>query len=156
MFKGGKIYVQNFSFSFICRASPSFNKEMYVDFIAAQIKTLSFLAYIIRIYQVGLGHKKKKILFYRRTDLPIQVGSVGWAFFFSFFFFLVAKMTLKTQKFQKIIWLFSAKIVDFGQKMADITRFWKNKKKNLPKWKILVDRTRKTVFFFGWGGVLME
>ena len=34
------------------RASPNFNKEMYVDFIAAQIKTLSFLAYIIRIYQV--------------------------------------------------------------------------------------------------------
>ena len=25
---------------------------MYVDFIAAQIKTLSFLAYIIKIYQV--------------------------------------------------------------------------------------------------------
>ncbi|XP_077979126.1 transformation/transcription domain-associated protein-like [Glandiceps talaboti] len=33
------------------RASTNFNKEMYVDFIAAQIKTLSFLAYIIRIYQ---------------------------------------------------------------------------------------------------------
>ncbi|XP_072179557.1 transformation/transcription domain-associated protein-like [Diadema setosum] len=33
------------------RASPNFNKEMYVDFIAAQIKTLSFLAYIIKIYQ---------------------------------------------------------------------------------------------------------
>lgn len=34
------------------RTSPSFNKEVFVDFIAAQIKTLSFLAYIIRIYQV--------------------------------------------------------------------------------------------------------
>ncbi|XP_077870553.1 transformation/transcription domain-associated protein [Saccoglossus kowalevskii] len=33
------------------RSSTNFNKEMYVDFIAAQIKTLSFLAYIIRIYQ---------------------------------------------------------------------------------------------------------
>ncbi|XP_038044323.1 transformation/transcription domain-associated protein-like isoform X2 [Patiria miniata] len=33
------------------RLSPTFNKEMYVDFIAAQIKTLSFLAYILRIYQ---------------------------------------------------------------------------------------------------------
>ncbi|XP_060086157.1 transformation/transcription domain-associated protein-like [Ylistrum balloti] len=33
------------------RSSPSFNKEVYVDFIAAQIKTLSFLAYIIRFYQ---------------------------------------------------------------------------------------------------------
>ena len=34
--------------------SPSFNKEAFVDFIAAQIKTLSFLAYIIRIYQVSV------------------------------------------------------------------------------------------------------
>ncbi|XP_065923524.1 transformation/transcription domain-associated protein isoform X7 [Magallana gigas] len=33
------------------KTSPSFNKEVFVDFIAAQIKTLSFLAYIIRIYQ---------------------------------------------------------------------------------------------------------
>lgn len=31
--------------------SPAFNKEVYVDFMAAQIKTLSFLAYIVRIYQ---------------------------------------------------------------------------------------------------------
>ncbi|XP_049942725.1 transformation/transcription domain-associated protein [Schistocerca serialis cubense] len=33
------------------RMSPSFNKEVFVDFMGAQIKTLSFLAYIIRIYQ---------------------------------------------------------------------------------------------------------
>ncbi|KAK2564815.1 Transformation/transcription domain-associated protein [Acropora cervicornis] len=33
------------------RKSPTFNKEVYVDFVAAQIKTVSFLAYIIRIYQ---------------------------------------------------------------------------------------------------------
>jgi transformation/transcription domain-associated protein len=33
------------------RSNPAFNKEVFVDFIAAQIKTLSFLAYIIRIYQ---------------------------------------------------------------------------------------------------------
>ncbi|KAK7109588.1 transformation/transcription domain-associated protein-like isoform X2 [Littorina saxatilis] len=32
-------------------ASPGFNREVFVDFIAAQIKTLSFLAYIIKIYQ---------------------------------------------------------------------------------------------------------
>ncbi len=38
-----------------CRANPAFNKEVFVDFIAAQIKTLSFLAYIIRIYQVWPG-----------------------------------------------------------------------------------------------------
>ena len=30
------------------RQSPSFNKEVFVDFMGAQIKTLSFLAYIIR------------------------------------------------------------------------------------------------------------
>ena len=34
------------------RQAPSFNKEIYVDFVAVQIKFLSFLAYIIRIYQV--------------------------------------------------------------------------------------------------------
>ena len=33
------------------RQSPQFNKEVFVDFMGAQIKTLSFLAYIIRIYQ---------------------------------------------------------------------------------------------------------
>ena len=38
----------------ICfRASPKFNKEVYVDFVAVQIKFLSFVAYIIRIYQVN-------------------------------------------------------------------------------------------------------
>ena len=31
----------------------NFNKEVYVDFTAAQIKTLSFLAYIVRIFQVN-------------------------------------------------------------------------------------------------------
>ncbi|KAL7293008.1 hypothetical protein TKK_0013455 [Trichogramma kaykai] len=35
----------------IQRNSPNFNKEVFVDFMGAQIKTLSFLAYIIRIYQ---------------------------------------------------------------------------------------------------------
>uniref|UniRef100_H2ZTG6 Transformation/transcription domain associated protein n=1 Tax=Latimeria chalumnae TaxID=7897 RepID=H2ZTG6_LATCH len=33
------------------RQHKLYNKELYADFIAAQIKTLSFLAYIIRIYQ---------------------------------------------------------------------------------------------------------
>ena len=37
---------------FVSRKSPGFNREVFVDFIAAQIKTLSFLAYIIKIYQV--------------------------------------------------------------------------------------------------------
>lgn len=39
---------------FLCRQHKLYNKELYADFIAAQIKTLSFLAYIIRIYQVHL------------------------------------------------------------------------------------------------------
>jgi hypothetical protein len=34
-----------------CRANPAFNKEVFVDLMAAQIKTLSFLAYIVRMYQ---------------------------------------------------------------------------------------------------------
>jgi len=33
------------------RQHKDFNKEIFVDFMGAQIKTLSFLAYIIRIYQ---------------------------------------------------------------------------------------------------------
>ncbi|GAB6032800.1 hypothetical protein CHUAL_012003 [Chamberlinius hualienensis] len=33
------------------RNNPVFNKEIFVDFMAAQIKTLSFLAYIVRVYQ---------------------------------------------------------------------------------------------------------
>jgi len=37
---------------YVFRAHQSFNKEVFVDFVAAQIKTLSFLAYIVRIFQV--------------------------------------------------------------------------------------------------------
>lgn len=37
--------------SLIQRTQASFNKEVYVDFMGAQIKTLSFLAYIIRLFQ---------------------------------------------------------------------------------------------------------
>jgi len=37
---------------YVCRSHPAFNKEVFVDFVAAQIKTLSFLAYIVRIFQV--------------------------------------------------------------------------------------------------------
>lgn len=33
------------------RESDKFNKEIFVDFMGAQIKTLSFLAYIIKYYQ---------------------------------------------------------------------------------------------------------
>lgn len=44
-------YWSSFIHFLFFRKSPTFNKEVYVDFVAAQIKTLSFLAYIIRIYQ---------------------------------------------------------------------------------------------------------
>ncbi|CAK1549719.1 unnamed protein product [Leptosia nina] len=37
--------------SLALRQSATFNKEIFVDFMGAQIKTLAFLAYIIRIYQ---------------------------------------------------------------------------------------------------------
>lgn len=33
------------------RQAETFNKEIFVDFMGAQIKTLSFLAYIIKIYE---------------------------------------------------------------------------------------------------------
>lgn len=33
------------------RSSPYFNKEVFVDFMGAQVKTLSFLAFIIKMYQ---------------------------------------------------------------------------------------------------------
>lgn len=36
---------------FFYRASPNFNKEVLVEFMGAQVKTLSFLAYIIKVYQ---------------------------------------------------------------------------------------------------------
>lgn len=51
-----RVFLKCISSSFFCRQHKLFNKELYADFIAAQIKTLSFLAYIIRIYQVHLFH----------------------------------------------------------------------------------------------------
>ncbi|EAT34853.1 AAEL012951-PA, partial [Aedes aegypti] len=43
--------------SYFYRNSPAFNKEIYVDFMGAQIKTLAFSAYIIRLFQdVILNH----------------------------------------------------------------------------------------------------
>ncbi|XP_074658755.1 transformation/transcription domain-associated protein-like [Tubulanus polymorphus] len=44
------------------RANPAFNKEVFVDFIAAQIKTLSFLAYIIRIYQENVNTHSQQMV----------------------------------------------------------------------------------------------
>ncbi|KAK7134555.1 hypothetical protein R3I93_017849 [Phoxinus phoxinus] len=44
------------------RQHKLFNKELYADFIAAQIKTLSFLAYIIRIYQDLVGKYSQQMV----------------------------------------------------------------------------------------------
>uniref|UniRef100_A0A3Q3A4Y2 Transformation/transcription domain-associated protein n=1 Tax=Kryptolebias marmoratus TaxID=37003 RepID=A0A3Q3A4Y2_KRYMA len=44
------------------RQHKLFNKELYADFIAAQIKTLSFLAYIIRIYQDMVGKYSQQLV----------------------------------------------------------------------------------------------
>ncbi|XP_035826346.1 transformation/transcription domain-associated protein isoform X2 [Aplysia californica] len=44
------------------RANPAFNKEVFVDFIAAQIKTLSFLAYIIKIYQGAVNSHSQQMV----------------------------------------------------------------------------------------------
>ncbi|XP_048027603.1 LOW QUALITY PROTEIN: transformation/transcription domain-associated protein [Megalobrama amblycephala] len=44
------------------RQHKLFNKELYADFIAAQIKTLSFLAYIIRIYQELVGKYSQQMV----------------------------------------------------------------------------------------------
>ncbi|CAH1997935.1 unnamed protein product [Acanthoscelides obtectus] len=44
------------------RQAETFNKEIFVDFMGAQIKTLSFLAYIIKIYQeVVQTHSAKMV-----------------------------------------------------------------------------------------------
>ena len=90
----------------------------------------------------------KKTLFYGRTDLPSRVGrSVGRLLLLLLFFppFISgSKMTLKHENFEKksdlfckkkkkkggIFWLifkhFQLKFSDFGQKTADLTRFWNN------------------------------
>jgi len=35
------------------KARPDFNKELHVDFLAAQVKTLSFVAFFVRLYHVS-------------------------------------------------------------------------------------------------------
>ena len=93
-----------------------------------------------------LGHEKKKTQNCFTGGWTCQVGSVGQAIFKNIFYFLflVAKMTLKTQKFWKKLTFFAEKFweniltyfknfqlkfLDFVQKMADFTRFRKNQKK---------------------------
>ncbi|ESP00833.1 hypothetical protein LOTGIDRAFT_140434, partial [Lottia gigantea] len=44
------------------RSSLAFNKEIFVDFIAAQIKTLSFLAYIIKFFQNQVNNHAQQMV----------------------------------------------------------------------------------------------
>lgn len=62
LFLNDQNFYSFFQLFIIFRMSPSFNKEVYVDFMAAQIKTLSFLAYIVRIYQVLIKAFKHSII----------------------------------------------------------------------------------------------
>lgn len=39
----------------LSRKNANFCQEVFIDFMAAQVKTLSFLAYVIKIYQVCLS-----------------------------------------------------------------------------------------------------
>ncbi|KAB0398761.1 hypothetical protein E2I00_004750, partial [Balaenoptera physalus] len=58
------------------RQHKLYNKELYADFIAAQIKTLSFLAYIIRIYQILCFEARKFIpCMDKLFDESILIGS---------------------------------------------------------------------------------
>lgn len=59
--------------------SPSFNKEVFVDFMGAQMKTLSFLAYIIRVYQdVIMQHANQMVkgVLSLLTMCPMEVSSL--------------------------------------------------------------------------------
>lgn len=73
--------------SLFCRQHKLFNKELYADFIAAQIKTLSFLAYIIRIYQVHMFHAR--MLFHSlklsSVNLSYKYLFLRYLFFFQIF-----------------------------------------------------------------------
>lgn len=82
------------------RNLPSFNKEVFVDFIGAQIKTLSFLAYIIRLFQDSIvshstsmvqgmlmllkscpkevAHQRKELLIAARHILATNLRSGKW------------------------------------------------------------------------------
>lgn len=61
------------------RESPTFNKEMFVEFMGAQIKTLAFLAYIIRMYQDTIAahsHLLVKGIIGLLSSCPAEVASL--------------------------------------------------------------------------------
>ena len=72
------MYFQTLFHMFISlhRKSTQFNKEAYVDFAAAQIKTLSFLAYIVRIFQVRVNFLVKLSLLSQVVFMYIHVLNI--------------------------------------------------------------------------------
>ncbi|CAL4066669.1 unnamed protein product, partial [Meganyctiphanes norvegica] len=59
------------------RDHESFNKEVFVDLIAAQIKTLSFLAYILKIYQEVVAQHSPKLVSGMLTLLALCPNEVA-------------------------------------------------------------------------------
>ncbi|XP_027217728.2 transformation/transcription domain-associated protein isoform X2 [Penaeus vannamei] len=59
------------------REHESFNKEVFVDLIAAQIKTLSFLAYILKIYQDVVAQHSTKLVTGMLTLLSLCPNEVA-------------------------------------------------------------------------------
>ncbi|KAK3867130.1 hypothetical protein Pcinc_027378 [Petrolisthes cinctipes] len=59
------------------RDHESFNKEVFVDLIAAQIKTLSFLAYILKIYQDVVAQHSPKLVSGMLTLLALCPNEVA-------------------------------------------------------------------------------
>ena len=62
------------------RQAPDFNREAYVDFVAVQIKFLSFLAYIIRIYQDQVGEGGRQTHTHTRYAC-IMINFCGLSFY---------------------------------------------------------------------------
>jgi hypothetical protein len=56
------------------RADPKFNLEVYIEFLTTQAKTLSFLAFVGKTYQVGksIDHPKN---FSR--EMTHRLGTIG-------------------------------------------------------------------------------
>lgn len=78
-FYAGSFYCVFEIYRNICsfRDHESFNKEVFVDLIAAQIKTLSFLAYILKIYQDVVAQHSPKLVSGMLTLLALCPNEVA-------------------------------------------------------------------------------
>ena len=59
------------------RANPNFNREVLVEFMGAQVKTLSFLAYVIKLYQETIMQHSNQLvsgLINLLTMCPMEVA----------------------------------------------------------------------------------